>query len=108
VLGEVLVGGSLEAVIIGVLGHAAVKEGPGQEINGILLVSDGLGDNLGVKVIMEEEIKVRFHGEGLIQELLVEILRRRKKVEEKKVRRESIKQEGRKEKQTFLEEGQKT
>lgn len=65
---------TLQVVIIGVLGHTAVQECPGQVVHSILLVLHRLGDDLGVKMVVETVVQVRLHRKGLIQELLKEVL----------------------------------
>lgn len=65
---------TLQVVVIGVLGHAAVQEGPGEVVHSVLLVLDGLGDDLGIEVVMHTVVQVRLHRQRLIQELLEEIL----------------------------------
>ena len=65
---------TLQVVVIGVLGHAAVQEGPGEVVHSVLLVLDGLGDDLGVEVVVHAVVQVRLHWQRLIQELLEEIL----------------------------------
>lgn len=60
-------------VVIGVLRHAAVQEGPGEVVHSILLVLNGLGDGLGIEVVMHTVVQVRLHRQRLIQELLEEI-----------------------------------
>lgn len=66
---------TLQVVVIGVLRHAAVQEGPGEVVHSILLVLNGLGDDLGIEVVMHTVVQVRLHRQRLIQELLEEILR---------------------------------
>lgn len=65
---------TLQVVVVGVLGHTAVEERPGQVVDGVLLVLHGLGDNLGVEVVMEAVIQVRLHRQRLVQELFEEVL----------------------------------
>lgn len=65
---------TLQVVVIGVLGHAAVQEGPGEVVHSVLLVLNGLGDDLGIEVVMHAVVQVRLHRQRLIQELLEEIL----------------------------------
>ena len=49
---------TLQVVVVGVLGHPAVQEGPGQVVHGVLLVLDGLGDDLGVEVVVHAVVQV--------------------------------------------------
>lgn len=65
---------TLKVVVVGVLGHAAVQEGPGQVVHGVLLVLHRFGDNLSVEVVVETVVQVRLHRQRLIQELLEEVL----------------------------------
>lgn len=65
---------TLQVVVIGVLGHAAVQEGPGQVVHGVLLVLDGLGDNLSVEVVVHTVVQMGLYWQWLIQELFEEIL----------------------------------
>lgn len=65
---------TLQVVVIGVLRHAAVQEGPGEVVHSILLVLNGLGDDLGIEVVVHTVVQVRLHRQRLIQELLEEIL----------------------------------
>lgn len=64
----------MQVVVVGVLGHAAVKERPGEVIHGVLLVLHRLGDDLGVEVVVEAVVQVRLHRQRLVQELLEEVL----------------------------------
>lgn len=64
----------MQVVVVGVLGHTAVEEGPCQIVHGVLLVLHGLGDDLGVEMVMEAVVQVRLHWQRLVQELLEEVL----------------------------------
>lgn len=64
----------MQVVVVGVLGHAAVKERPGQVVHGVLLVLHRLGDDLGVEVVVEAVVQVGLHRQRLVQELLEEVL----------------------------------
>lgn len=66
---------TLQVVVVGVLGHPAVQEGPGEVIHRVLLVFYGLGDNLSVEVVVHAVVQVRLHGQGLVEEFLEEILK---------------------------------
>mmetsp|Transcript_75394 Transcript_75394/g.157135 ORF Transcript_75394/g.157135 Transcript_75394/m.157135 type:complete len:1109 (+) Transcript_75394:119-3445(+) len=76
VIAQVLMSDTLETVVVGVLRETPVVEGPGQPINGILLVLDGLHHDLGVDVVRHTLIQVTLHGQRLINELLVVLLLR--------------------------------
>ena len=67
-------GHTLEVVVVGILSHPAVEEGPGEIVDSILLVLDGLGDDLCVKVIVQAMIQVALDGQRFVEELFVEIL----------------------------------
>jgi len=68
---------TLQVVVVGVLGHPAVEECPGQVVHGILLVLHSLGYNLRIEVVMEAVVQMRLHWQRLIQELLEEVLIRK-------------------------------
>ena len=68
------VGDALHVVVVGVLSHSAVEEGPGEIVHGILLVLDGLGHDLGVEMIMQTVVKMALYGKRLVEEFLEEIL----------------------------------
>ena len=67
---------SLQVIVVGVLCHPPVDEGPGQVINSVLLVLDRLGDNLSIEVIVEAVVQVRLCRKWLVEELLEEVLLR--------------------------------
>ena len=69
----------MQVVVVGVLGHAAVEERPGQVVHGVLLVLHSLGDDLSIEVVMEAVVQVRLHRQRLVQELLEEVLSRKGK-----------------------------
>lgn len=71
---------TLQVVVVGVLGHTAVKECPCQVVDSILLVLYCLGDDLSIEMVVETMIQVRLHRQRLVQELLEEILSRKNKV----------------------------
>lgn len=50
---------TLQIVVIRVLGHPPVDEGPCEVVNCILLVLNCLGDYLCVEVVMEKVVQVR-------------------------------------------------
>ena len=58
------VGHPLQVVVVWVLCHAAVEEGPGEVVDRILLVLHRLGDYLGVEVVVEEVVQVRLERRG--------------------------------------------
>lgn len=57
---------TLQVVIIGVLCHAAVQKGPGEVVHSILLVLNGLGDNLSIEMVMHTVVQVGLYWQGLI------------------------------------------
>lgn len=65
---------TLQVVVVGILGHTAVEECPGQVVHSILLVLHSLGDDLGIEVVMEAVVQVRLHWQRLVKELLEEVL----------------------------------
>lgn len=67
---------TLQVVVVGILRHPAVQERPSEVIHCILLVFNGLGDNLGVEVVVHAVVQVGFHWQGLVKEFLEEILQR--------------------------------
>lgn len=69
---------TLQVVVVGILGHTAVEECPGQVVHGILLVLHSLRDDLGIEVVMEAVVQVGLHWQRLVQELLKEVLSRKK------------------------------
>lgn len=70
---------TLQVVVVGILGHTAVEECPGQVVHSILLVLHSLGDDLGIEVVMEAVVQVRLHWQRLVKELLKEVLSRKNK-----------------------------
>ena len=50
---------TLQVVVVGVLGHPPIDEGPCEVVNCILLVLNSLGHYLCVEVVMEEVVQVR-------------------------------------------------
>ena len=75
-MGKDLVGiwACLQVVVVGVLGEAAVEEGPGEVVDGLLLGGDGACHDLGRHMVCQRVIQVALHGERLVQELLVVLL----------------------------------
>ena len=77
-LGEVVrdepVRDTSEVIVVRILSDASVEEGPGEEVDSVLLVGDVLGDNGGVEVVVEELVQVRLDGQRLVDELLEELL----------------------------------
>mmetsp|Transcript_57678 Transcript_57678/g.103594 ORF Transcript_57678/g.103594 Transcript_57678/m.103594 type:complete len:900 (+) Transcript_57678:1228-3927(+) len=65
---------ALQAVVIGVLRQSAIVEGPCQPVDCILLVLDGLHHDLRIHVVCHSLVKVAFHWQRLIDELLVVLL----------------------------------
>lgn len=57
---------TLQVVVIGVLGHAAVQKGPREVVHSILLILNGLGDNLSIEVVMHTVVQVRLYWQWLI------------------------------------------
>ena len=57
-------GHALQVVVVRVLCHATVEEGPGEVVHSILLVLHRLGDYLGVEVVVEEVVQVGLERRG--------------------------------------------
>lgn len=57
---------TLQVVVIGVLCHAAVQKGPGEVVHSVLLVLNGLGDDLSIEVVMHTVVQMRLHWQWLI------------------------------------------
>lgn len=74
---------TLQVIIVGVLSHPAVQEGPSKVVHSILLVLNGLGDNLSIEVIVHAVVQMRLNWERFIQELLEEILELKKQGSQK-------------------------
>lgn len=66
---------TLQIVVVGILGHAAVQKGPCQVVHSILFVLHRLGDDLSIEMVMKAVVQVRFHGQRLVEELLEEVLK---------------------------------
>ena len=60
------VGHALQVVVVWVLRHAAIEEGPGEVIHRVLLVLHRLGHYLSIEVVMQEVVQVGLDegGEG--------------------------------------------
>lgn len=89
---------TLQVVVVGVLCHATVEEGPREVVHCILLVLNGLGDHFSIEVVVKKMIEVglrergkerqgykherdgglvtHLHWQRLIEKLLVELLLR--------------------------------
>ena len=50
---------TLKVVVVWVLSHAAIDEGPGQVVHCVLLVLDRLGNHFCIEVVVEEVVQVR-------------------------------------------------
>ena len=62
---------TLQVVVVGVLCHPSVDEGPCEIVHRILLVLYGLGHYLSIEVIMKEVVQMglkREHGNQIIRE----------------------------------------
>lgn len=62
--------GALQIVVIGVLCQTSVHESPGQVVDGILLILNGLCDDLRTHVVVKEMVQVRLDRKGFVQEFL--------------------------------------
>lgn len=65
---------TLKVVVIWVLCHPAIQKGPGEVVHSILLVLNGLGDNLSIEVVMHTVVQVRLYRQWLIQKFFEKIL----------------------------------
>ena len=54
---------TLEVVEVGVLGHSAVEEGPGEVVHCVLLVFHRLGHHLRVEMVVHEVVQIRLQTE---------------------------------------------
>lgn len=66
---------TLQIVVVGVLGHAAVQKRPCQVVHGVLFVLHRLGHNFSIKMVMKTVVQVRLHRQRLVKELLEEVLK---------------------------------
>ncbi len=55
---------TLEVVVVWVLRHAAVDEGPREVVHSVLLVLNGPGHHLSVEVVVQKLVQVRLQGKG--------------------------------------------
>ena len=67
---QVPVGDSCQVVVVGVLSHSSIDEGPGEVVHRILLVLNRLGHDLSVEVIVHAVVQMGLNGEWLVEELL--------------------------------------
>jgi hypothetical protein len=68
-VGEVVVRVSVHVVVEGVSCQTSVEPLPRAPIDGLLLVLNRLGDNLGSKVVVERGREMRLDGQSLVKEL---------------------------------------
>ena len=54
----------MQVVVVGVKSHSSVEKGPGEVVNGILLVLNCLGHYFCIEVVMEEVVQVGLGEEG--------------------------------------------
>ena len=54
----------MQVVIVGVKSHSSVEKGPGEVVNGILLVLNCLGHHFCIEMVMEEVVQVGLGEEG--------------------------------------------
>lgn len=59
---------TLEVVVVRVLCHSPIDEGPCEVVHSVLLVLDSLGHHLSIEVIMEEVIQMRLVCGGEIKD----------------------------------------
>ena len=63
------VGNALQVVVVGVLRHTPVQEGPSQVIHSILLVLNRFCDNFGVKMVVQTVVQMALDWQRLVEEL---------------------------------------
>lgn len=73
-IGQVPMRDPLQVVVVRVLRESPVQERPRQVVDGVLLVLDGLRDDLCVKVVVHPVVEMALHGQRVVQELLEEVL----------------------------------
>ena len=54
----------MQVVVVGVKSHSSVEKGPGEVVNGILLVLNCLGHHFCIEMVMEEVVQVGLGEEG--------------------------------------------
>lgn len=57
---------TLQVVIVWILGEAAIEEGPSEVVYCVLCVLNGTGDDLGVKMVLQQVVKLRFDRQRLL------------------------------------------
>jgi hypothetical protein len=60
---------ALQVIVVRILRHAPVQEGPRQVIHCVLLVLNSFGDNLGVKMVVQAVIQMALDWQWLVKEL---------------------------------------
>ena len=55
---------TLKVVVVWVLSHAAVEEGPCEVVNSVLLVFDGSSDHLSTEVVVKEVVEMGLRGQA--------------------------------------------
>lgn len=70
----------MQVVVVWVLGHTAVEEGPGQVVHSVLFILHRFSNNLSIEVVVEAVVQVRLYRQRLIQELLEEVLTEEQKI----------------------------
>ncbi len=66
---------TLQVVVVGVLGHAAIQECPCHVVYSILFVLHRLGDDLSIEMVVKTVVQVRLHRQRLVEELLEKVLK---------------------------------
>ena len=54
---------TLQIVVVRILGHPPIKEGPGDVVHSVLLVLDGFGHHLGIEMVVKEVVQMRLEGD---------------------------------------------
>eukprot|EP00053_Salpingoeca_punica_P020083 m.207382 g.207382 ORF g.207382 m.207382 type:complete len:978 (-) comp17788_c0_seq1:3740-6673(-) len=76
VVRQVAVCRALQRVVVWIVRHAHIEEGPRQVVDGVLLVLDHARDNLCVEVVVDHVVQVRLDRQRLVEELLEKVLLR--------------------------------
>lgn len=66
---------TLQVVVVGVLGHAAIQKCPCHVVYSILFVLHCLGDDLSIEMVVKTVVQVRLHRQRLVEKLLEEVLK---------------------------------
>ena len=73
---------AVHAVVVGVLHHSSVHEGPGEPVDYVLVLADVFGDDFVVDVVVEGVLQGAFYGDWFRYHLQKEIFLRRMHIQE--------------------------